>query len=67
MASKGRPSTVPKARTKSPKARGTDKDKEQSARFIETARELGVDESGEQFDRAIRAVIPPVFSSKSPV
>jgi hypothetical protein len=28
-------------------------DKEQSERFIETARELGVDESGQQFESAI--------------
>jgi hypothetical protein len=31
-------------------------DKEQSERFKETARELGVDESGEQFDRAFSKI-----------
>jgi len=58
MAPTGRPSTSRKAATKSPKARATDSDKEQSARFIETARELEVDESGAQFDRAVNVVIP---------
>lgn len=33
-------------------------DKEQSERFMETARELGVDESGEEFERALRKIIP---------
>jgi hypothetical protein len=33
-------------------------DKEQSERFIETARELGVDESGEQFEKALREILP---------
>jgi hypothetical protein len=32
-------------------------DKEQSERFKRTARELGVDESGERFERAIDGVL----------
>ena len=32
-------------------------DKEQSERFKQTARELGVDESGEKFERAMRSII----------
>ena len=32
-------------------------DKEQSARFVETARMLEVDESGNAFDRAVKKVI----------
>jgi hypothetical protein len=32
-------------------------DKEQSERFKETARELGVDESGEAFEEAVTRVI----------
>ena len=32
-------------------------DKEQSERFIETARELGVDESGEEFDKTISQIL----------
>lgn len=33
--------------------------KAQSERFIETARAIGVDESGRKFERAITKVIPP--------
>jgi len=57
MAKPSRPSTAGKARTGSQKAPATE-DKEQSARFIEAARELEADESGEAFDRAVRVVIP---------
>ncbi len=43
-------------------------DKEQSERFIETARELGVDESGKEFERAfnkvVRASSPPKSTPK---
>jgi hypothetical protein len=34
-------------------------DKEQSSRFVATAKALGVDESGRDFDRAMKSVIPP--------
>lgn len=33
--------------------------KEQSERFMETARELDVDESGKAFERAAGAILPP--------
>ncbi len=33
--------------------------REQSERFIETARTLEADESGERFDKAMRALVPP--------
>lgn len=33
-------------------------DKEQSERFKETARELGVDESGKEFERALEKIVP---------
>jgi hypothetical protein len=46
---------APKRAKPKPKAKLTDK--EQSERFKQTARELGVDESGEQFERAIRNII----------
>jgi hypothetical protein len=61
MASKPRPNptTVPSGLTKSPKARGS-KDKDQAARFIETARELEVDESGKAFDHAIGRILHKV-------
>lgn len=34
-------------------------DPEQSRRFVETAREIGADESGEAFRRALRKIVPP--------
>lgn len=34
-------------------------DREQSERFKETARELGVDESGKDFQRVLDKIIPP--------
>jgi hypothetical protein len=37
---------------------------EQSERFKETARELGVDETGEQFERAFRQIAPPRRAEK---
>ena len=40
-------------------------DKEQSERFIETARELGVDESGEQFEKALRKIVKPTSNSRA--
>jgi hypothetical protein len=37
-------------------------DKEQSERFKQTARDLGVDESGESFEKAFKRVIKTVPS-----
>jgi hypothetical protein len=34
-------------------------DKEQSERFKETARELGMDESGAKFKQAFEKILPP--------
>lgn len=34
-------------------------DKEQSKRFIKKARELVADEFGEEFERAVRKIVPP--------
>ncbi|MEO5806010.1 hypothetical protein [Devosia sp.] len=34
------------------------KDKDQAARFIETARLLEADETGEAFERAVKVVLP---------
>ncbi len=60
MARKG---TVAKAKRKpSPKAKKKKKpesQKAQSERFIETARKLGVDETGEAFERALEKIAPP--------
>jgi hypothetical protein len=33
-------------------------DKKQSARFLEDARRLGVDESGKSFERVVKVVMP---------
>lgn len=35
------------------------KGKSQRERFIETARALGVDETGAEFERALNAIVPP--------
>lgn len=42
---------------KKPKAKPKLDDKEQSERFKQTARELGVDESGKGFDATIRKIL----------
>jgi hypothetical protein len=42
-----------------PKKKRFDSQAEQSRRFLETARRLGVDESGKKFDRAMNTVAPP--------
>ena len=33
--------------------------KEQFKRFVETAHDLGVDESGKEFERAFKKIVPP--------
>lgn len=48
----------PKAKPKRKGPKGTNTDKAQSARFIETARQLGVDESGSDFERAFVRIVP---------
>ena len=47
----------PKAKRKQKKLKSTDK--KQSARFIEVARALGVDEFGKTFEDAFRKLVPP--------
>jgi hypothetical protein len=39
-------------------------DKEQSSRFVETAHALEVDESGKDFARAFRKIVPKAVSRK---
>lgn len=46
------------------KPKQSGKDKKQSKRFIEKAREIGVDESGETFERAFKKAVPPKRESK---
>ncbi|WP_139372895.1 hypothetical protein [Nitrobacter vulgaris] len=48
----------PKARKAPAKTDDESKQKEQSARFIKAAREIGVDESGKEFERAIKKIVP---------
>lgn len=55
----------PKARGSKPKTKAqSEKQKEQSERFIKTARDLGVDESGENFEATVRTIIKPRPSRK---
>ena len=46
-----------KAGTKPKPKKPKTSDKEQSERFIETARHLGADESGKAFDRAVNKLL----------
>lgn len=52
------------ATTRKPKAPKTADDKEQSERFIETARKYGTDETGKEFERVFKKVIPPKPKAK---
>jgi hypothetical protein len=47
---------VGKAKVPPDKAKA--QEKTQSERFIETARSIGVDESGREFDKALRRLVP---------
>jgi hypothetical protein len=49
----------PKARKATRKTSQAEKQKEQSARFLEAARKIGVDESGKEFDRALKRITQP--------
>lgn len=42
-----------------PKTEKPTREKSQRERFIETARALGVDETGEEFERALEKIAPP--------
>lgn len=53
-----KPETPPKRRSGSP-AKGSEADPEQYERFLEAARGLGCDESGEAFERALDRILPP--------
>ena len=47
-----------KSPSKTKRKRTPTTDPAQSARFLEAAKSLGVDESGESFERALDAVVP---------
>jgi hypothetical protein len=49
----------PKAGSDPRKDRSQEKEKTQSERFIEAAREIGVDESGEEFEQALSKITSP--------
>jgi hypothetical protein len=49
----------PKARKAPAKTDAASKQKEQSARFIKAAREIGVDESGKEFEKALGRALRP--------
>jgi hypothetical protein len=55
--SKTKKTTVPKA------ASAQETSAKQFERFVKTARELGVDESGKAFDRAFKKIVRPKQSS----
>lgn len=40
-------------------------DKEQSERFKQTARKLGVDESGVHFEKAVKKILPSKLATKT--
>ena len=46
------------------KAKSEPDDKAQKERFIEKARELEADDSGEEFERAFKKVVPPKRKSE---
>jgi hypothetical protein len=49
----------PKARERPRKAKPKEKEKSQRERFIEAAREVSVDESGKEFELALKKIVPP--------
>jgi hypothetical protein len=54
-----KPSGGSKAKAKPPKGGGGGDAKSQRERFIEAAREAGVDETGEALERAFAKLVPP--------
>lgn len=49
----------PKARSPTKPAKKAKKEKTQRERFIEAAREAGVDETGKEFEQLFRRVVKP--------
>jgi hypothetical protein len=62
--------TKPKARgpTKQEKKKAPEEEKSQRKRFIEAAREVGVDESGKEFEATFNKILParPVGKPRGP-
>ena len=60
MPQKSKARAGPKKAGKSGLSKGKASDeKTQSERFIEAAREVGIDESGKEFEAAIKKITPP--------
>ena len=59
MARGSRANTVRKPSEKKEDDENRIEDEEQYARFIETARKLEADESGEKFERVMEKILPP--------
>lgn len=57
MGKKSKVGSVAKRPTKAPKKASKKKEKTQRERFIEAARSIGVDETGKEFDGALRKII----------
>jgi hypothetical protein len=53
-----KPATRGSPKAARPKEKKTE-EKPQRERFIEAAREVGVDESGKEFERALKRLVPP--------
>lgn len=58
MGKKSKVGSVAKRPAKAAK-KAFEKKKTQRERFIEAARSIGVDESGQEFDRALKKIVPP--------
>jgi hypothetical protein len=56
---------APKPAKKPTTSRRKTADKAQFERFVEAARQIGVDEDPEALDRAFRKIVPPEKSSPS--
>ena len=49
----------PKARSPTKKTAKATKEKSQRERFIDAARAIGVDETGKEFGKALKKIVPP--------
>ena len=49
-----------------PKPKKATREKSQRERFIETARAIGVDETGTEFERALERLVPPRMRRSRP-
>lgn len=55
-----------KAAGKPPKPKPEKDERPQAERFIETARQLGADETGKAFEKAFGKIVPAVNGAKPP-